>query len=61
MFDAGISVAESDYTFSKVPANKKLGIESFVVKRPNFNPIPSKAFKNIIKQNPNGKFIQKSK
>ena len=59
LFDAGIPVADSKYKTIRVPANKHLGEDSFVVRHPNFNPIPSEAYKSIIKHNPKGKRIHK--
>ncbi|MDE6481144.1 MAG: RHS repeat-associated core domain-containing protein [Muribaculaceae bacterium] len=59
MFEADIPVAEPRFTKTFVPANKTLGESSFVISRPNFNVIPSQAFKSIIQQNPLGRYVHK--
>lgn len=59
MKKAGISVVNPETKTFRVPDNHSLGLSGFSVTRPNYNKIPSTAFKSIIKMNPNGKHIFK--
>lgn len=40
MFDADIPIATQQYEIIHIPANKYLGEPEYIIKRPNFNPIP---------------------
>lgn len=59
MFDADVPIAEPKYSTTHVPANIYIGEPGYDIVKPNINPIPSVAFKSIIKVNPGGTYLHK--
>lgn len=54
-----MTIKEKSY---KVPANHSLGESSFTITHENLRPIvPSASFKSIIKHNPQGSIIYKTR
>lgn len=59
LFDANIPVAFPKFEKIHIPANKYFGEPEYNIVRPNFNSLPSSAFKSIMKLNPGGIYIHK--